>query len=223
MNNPISFKNLNIQIVSGLIVLFLGGLIVWFTGFLKRRWIKQHEKLISLKFEKFRVEVEAEFQNKLREKQEELAKTGVLHSGYGQGEIRNIQIKEIKKLAEGLATIDKEVYGDPTKEADKNRILDRVKLLVDAHIESLIRIETERRISPRVPAQHYREAGDGIISAVKRNLLISMMREKLGPRERINKFIHGIKKQFTMNNPFVYIFVAVILWLLYYFFKTRYP
>jgi len=227
MNNPISFKDLNTQIVSGLIVLFVGGLIVWFTGFFKRRRIKRNEKLISHKFERFRVEVEGEFQNKLRKKQEELAKTGVPHSGYGQEQIRNIQIKKIKKLAEESAAIDKEVYGNPTKETDKNRILDRVKSLVDDHIESLIRKETEKKEGPRIFLQKVTEqiksSGDGIISNIKSNLLISMEEARLGPRERINKFICIIKRNFNMSNPLVYILVALIIGFLYYVFKFKQP
>jgi len=48
MNNLIDFKDLSTQIVSGLVVLLLVGLVGWLTGFFKRRRVKINLKLDKL-------------------------------------------------------------------------------------------------------------------------------------------------------------------------------
>lgn len=136
---------------------------------------QRREELISLKFESVRPKIEFESQQEMRRKQEDLPS-----GGYKQGVIRNLKFKKIRKLAETLAAIDKEVYGKPKNEKDISRILDRVKILVDAHVNNLIRTETERRMGPQKPEWRYKERGEGIISNIKRDLLIILKEKRLG-------------------------------------------
>lgn len=142
-----------------------------------RRTVNQKGKaLVSLKFEKIRTKIESEYQNKLREKQAELSAKNNLDSGYGQSQLRNIQIWKVGKLAEGLAAIDSKVYGDPTSEKEVSSVIERVKQLVDAHIKNLISKVTSSKIIPANSKQGYqeqlREEGMGIIANIKRDLLI---------------------------------------------------
>lgn len=136
---------------------------------------QQREELINLKFERMRTKVEVEAQQEMRKKQEDLPS-----GGYKQGIIRNIEFKKIRKLAEGLAAIDKEVYGDPKNEKDISRILDRVKTLVDDHINNLIRTIPERKMGPQKLEWQYKERGEGIISNIKRDPLIILKEKRLG-------------------------------------------
>ncbi|MCK5594869.1 hypothetical protein KAI19_01675 [bacterium] len=151
------------------------------------------EELVSLKFEKMRTKIEGKYQNKLREKQTELSAKNSLDGGYGQSQLRDIQVEKVRKLAEGLLAIDIEVYGDPASEKDVDIIIERVRQLVDAHIKSLISNVKNNTIIPAGFKQACHEQlmveGIGIISNIKRDLLIVVKERK---RESAFNFFKAI-------------------------------
>ena len=141
---------------------------------------KEREKCVSLKFEEQRTQIEGECQKKLRKRQEELGSR--IHSGYGQGELRRIQIQKVRELVKALVAIDIEVYGEPANEKAVNSIVERIKEHVDAHIEGLI---NELALNQSIPAnseqgykRQFREEGVGIIGNIRRDLLLLVYERK---------------------------------------------
>ena len=179
---------------------------------------KEREKRVSLKFEEQRTQIEGECQKKLRKRQEELRSR--IHSGYGQGELRRIQIEKVRELAKALVAIDIEVYGEPANEKAVNSTVERIKEHVDAHIEGLLNELAHNQSIPANSQQGYkrqfREEGVGIIGSIRRDLLLLAMEQKRTPGEKIRNTVCVIKRNWTMNNPLTYILVVIIIAIILY-------
>ncbi|MDP8204969.1 MAG: hypothetical protein P9L95_10605 [Candidatus Tenebribacter mawsonii] len=173
---------------------------------------QKDKKHIGLKFEKMRIKIDGEYQNKLREKQTELGNG--IHGGSGQNELISIKIEKIIKLAEAWSDIYREVCGNPASEKDVNIIVERVKQVVDAHIKSLISDVKNNTIIPGGSKQGFQQqlisSGMSIMSSIRTDLRIYVMENKFTLRKRISRCFTMIKKNFTMNNPWVWISCTII-------------
>ena len=159
---------------------------------------QKDKKHIGLKFEKMRIKIDGEYQNKLREKQTELGNG--IHGGSGQNELISIKIEKIIKLAEAWSDIYREVCGNPASEKDVNIIEERVKQVVDAHIKSLISDVKNNTIIPGGSKQGFQQqlisSGMSIMSSIRTDLRIYVMENKFTLRKRISRCFTMIKKNF---------------------------
>jgi hypothetical protein len=159
---------------------------------------QERERLINLKFNELRNQSAADLQKKLRKKVEEFG-GDILGSGIAQGEIRNIRISEIIKLANELVKIDIGTYGHPPSEMDIDAIVDRVKVFVEAQMKEIYRdAVTETGVDCK---QEFEVNRDGIISNIKIKLLIVLYEAQLNVQKDKN-----IDRQMKIgkNTPITY-------------------
>ena len=113
-----------------------------------------------------------------------------------------------------MRDIYREVCGNPTSEKDVNIIVERVKQVVDAHIKGLISDVENNMIILGGSKQGFQQqlisSGMSIMSSTMTDLKIYVMENKLTLRKRIIRFFIMIKKNFTMNNPWVWLLFIII-------------
>jgi len=146
---------------------------------------QEREKLISLKFGELHDQADADLQKNTKKKVEEFGERNLLGSGIAQREIRDMRISEIIKLADELVKIDIDAYGDPSSEDDVDTIMNRVKVLVDAQTKGIY-IDA-RRVTGVDYRQELEANRTGILSNIRRKLLIALYENQLAVQKDINK------------------------------------